>query len=166
MAGRRRGSTKTGVPLIFCVRVAHNYDAMPIYEYQCEKCRRILSFLVRNMATHKPPTCPKCGHPKMNRVLSRFATARRGGSADTDDLPDFSDFDERDPRSMARMMRRLADESGEEMPGEVDEFCRRLEGGEDPEKLEKEFEAKYGDEDGEAGTSERSGSSDSTLYEA
>lgn len=138
---------------------------MPIYEYQCEKCKRVSSFLVRNLATHKPPVCPKCGHSKMSRVLSRFATTRRGGAADSDDLPDLGDFDERDPRSMARMMRRLADDSGEEMPPEVDEFCRRLESGEDPEKIEKDFEEKYGDEEDAGGTG-KSGGSDDTLYEA
>jgi putative FmdB family regulatory protein len=138
---------------------------MPIYEYQCEKCKRVLSFLVRNVAAHKPPVCPKCGHPKMSRVLSRFATSRRDGSGGEDDLPDFSDFDERDPRSMARMMRRLADDSGEEMPAEVDEFCRRLESGEDPEKLEKEFEEKFGDEENPGGAA-AGGAGDNTLYEA
>lgn len=138
---------------------------MPIYEYQCEKCKRVLSFLVRNVSAHKPPTCPKCGHPKMSRVLSRFATARRGGTDSDADLPDLSDFDERDPRSMARMMRRMADDAGEDMPPEVDEFCRRLESGEDPEKLEKEFEEKFGDEEGPGGTSSQRGGDD-TLYEA
>ena len=46
---------------------------MPIYEYQCEQCRKVFSFLVRNVATHQPPTCPGCGHGKMTRALSRFA---------------------------------------------------------------------------------------------
>ena len=138
---------------------------MPIYEYQCDKCKKVSSFLVRRLADHKPPACPKCGHPKMTRLLSRFATARRGGSSDSDDVPDFSDFDERDPRSMARMMRRMADDAGEEMPPEVDEFCRRLESGEDPEKIGKEFEEQYGDEEG-AGGADRATGSDDTLYEA
>jgi len=51
---------------------------MPIYEYECEKCRRVLNFLVRNAKVHKPPACPKCGHKKMHRVLSRFAAVKKG----------------------------------------------------------------------------------------
>lgn len=105
----------------------------------------------------------------MTRLFSRFATSRRGAASTSDesDMPDFSDFDERDPQSMARMMRRMADEAGEEMPPEVDEFCRRLESGEDPEKIEKDLEAKYGDlDEKESAGSADSGASDDTLYEA
>ncbi len=48
-----------------------------------------------------------------------------------------SDFDENDPRSMARMMRRLADETGEDMGPEFGEVVGRLEAGEDPEAIER-----------------------------
>jgi len=136
---------------------------MPIYEYQCEKCKRVLNFLVRNVSTHKPPVCPKCGHKKMTRVISRFAALKGrilSAAGGDDDMPDLSDFDENDPRSLGRMMRQMADETGEAMPPEMDEMCRRLEAGEDPEKIEEEM----GDVLGEGGPG--GGGGDSTLYEA
>lgn len=44
--------------------------------------------------------------------------------------------DENDPRSMGRAMRKLAETSGEPLDEEMDEVVRRLEGGEDPDKIE------------------------------
>jgi len=59
-------------------------------------------------------------------------------------------------------MRKLAAESGEQMPPEMDEMCRRLEGGEDPEKIEESMGEMLGDEGaGPAG----GGGPDDTLYE-
>ena len=43
------------------------------------------------------------------------------------------DLDENDPKSLARFMRKMADETGEEMGAEFDEVVGRLEAGEDPE---------------------------------
>jgi len=40
---------------------------------------------------------------------------------------------------LARMMRKMTAMSGEKVPGEVDEMIRRMEAGEDPEKLEGEY---------------------------
>ncbi len=138
---------------------------MPIYEYQCEKCNKISSFLVRNVASHKPPACPKCGHPKMSKTLSRFSSAsgsKSTGSGEKSDLPDVAGLDEKDPRSMGRMMRKMAEETGEAMPPEMDEMCRRLESGEDPEKIEQEMGDVMGEEGDPAGDS---GKSDDTLYD-
>ena len=71
--------------------------------------------------------------------------------------------DENDSRSMGRVMRKLAEESGEQMPPEMDEMCRRLEAGEDPEKIEESM----GDLLGEEGHGpEGGGGMDNTLYEA
>ena len=44
---------------------------MPIYEYRCQECRRISSFLILNL--HKPftPACRQCGSHSLERILSR-----------------------------------------------------------------------------------------------
>ena len=142
---------------------------MPIYEYQCEKCRKVFNFLVRSVSTHKPPKCPKCGHTKMSKVISRFAAVARRGAAGAeagDGLPPGLDgLDENDPKSLGRMMRQMAAETGEEMPAEMDEMCRRLESGEDPEKIEAEMGDLLGDE-GAGGVGGPGGAPDNTLYEA
>jgi hypothetical protein len=56
-----------------------------------------------------------------------------------DDLADPSmlgDLDEDDPKSIARWMRKMSDEVGEEMPQEFDEVVDRLESGQSPEEIE------------------------------
>ncbi len=131
---------------------------MPIYEYQCRKCRKTSNFLVRNPKKHKPPACPKCGHSKMERLLSRFAAPSRGAPGRANQ-PDRPDLPEDDPRAMGRMMRKLAEESGEEIPSEMDDVVQRLESGEDPEKIEEDM----GDELGEGGAG---GGDDDKLYES
>ena len=144
---------------------------MPIYEYQCEKCRRVLNFLVRSIADHEPPACPKCGHAKMSRLMSRFAAAsarKEGGGSldgagddlgDVPDLPGMDGLDENDPKSMGRFVRNMAKEMGEPLDPEMDDMCRRLESGDDPEKIEEDMEEKYGDS-GAGGAKD-----DSTLYD-
>ena len=137
---------------------------MPVYEYECKKCRRVSSFLVRNPAGHKPPACPRCGHPETARLFSRFSSVK-SGRADTADSsgPDLAALDglnENDPRSLGRAMRKMAEETGEPMPPEMDGMIRRLEAGEDPEKLGAEME---GLADEEGGPSDPAG--DDTLYE-
>jgi hypothetical protein len=49
----------------------------------------------------------------------------------------FDDVNENDPRSLGRMMRRMADETGEDLGPEFGEVIHRLEKGEDPEAIEK-----------------------------
>ncbi|HLE61328.1 MAG TPA: hypothetical protein VI700_07310 [Thermoanaerobaculaceae bacterium] len=72
--------------------------------------------------------------------------------------------DAEDPRVMARMMRRLAEVSGEKMTPTMEEMFRRLEAGEDPDSLEEELgpqlEAEMGEEGGEGGAPTR----DEGLY--
>jgi len=153
---------------------------MPIYEYQCAKCARVSNFLVRNTHTHRAPACPKCGHKKMKRLFSVFAaiSARRGPSdsarpepgggggtppmgpeGDLADLPGLDGLDENDPRSMGRWMREMSKQMGEPLDQEMDEVCRRLESGEDPDKIEEKMGDSLGDD-------ASAGDSDDTLYDA
>jgi hypothetical protein len=46
------------------------------------------------------------------------------------------DLDEDDPQSIARWMRKMSSETGEEMPQEFDEVIDRLESGQSPEEIE------------------------------
>ena len=66
-----------------------------------------------------------------------------------EDLSDpsmWGDIDEDDPKSMARAMRKMGDEMGEEMPTEFDEVVDRLESGESPEEIEKSLPDPGGDD--------------------
>ena len=92
----------------------------------------------------------------MERLVSRFAvTGRVAEKKDSPgDLPDprmerimagmqdeMAGLDESnpDPRALGRMMRKMTDATGQAMPKEMEKMIRRLEAGEDPEKLEEEF---------------------------
>jgi hypothetical protein len=46
---------------------------------------------------------------------------------------------ENDPQSMGRMMRKMGNEMGEEVPLEFNEVVERLEKGQSPEEIEKEL---------------------------
>ncbi len=57
---------------------------MPIYEYQCEKCRHCFELIVFS-SDDKKITCPKCNHGRVKRLLSAtcFIGTSGGGSCDS-----------------------------------------------------------------------------------
>ncbi|HPR21192.1 MAG TPA: zinc ribbon domain-containing protein [Candidatus Sabulitectum sp.] len=114
---------------------------MPIYEYLCDDCNTIFQFLMRGDRKEGELECPKCGRGGLKRVMSSFSTtSSKGGGSDEDMAADLADIDENDPRSMARAVRRMADEMGEDLGPELEHALNRLEAGEDPEKIEQELE--------------------------
>ena len=62
---------------------------------------------------------------------------------------ELGESDLEDPRTMARMMRRLAESSGEKVTPAMSEMFRRMEAGEDPEELEEELGPRLEEEMGE-----------------
>ncbi len=143
---------------------------MPIYEFACPKCRVIFNFLSKKASPGRPPRCPKCGNQRMSKQVSRFAAPRgvaepsaaspdvgpEGEGPDMDDPRvmramaemerDIEHLDENNPRHMAHMMKKMKDILPPGMmPKEMDVAIKRLEKGEDPEKIE----ADMGDELGE-----------------
>lgn len=143
---------------------------MPIYEFSCPKCRRIFSFLSKRVKPDRTPVCPKCGFKKLSKQVSRFAMTRglKEPAAKTESvedgppLPDLDDprmerammemerdmehLDENNPRHMAHMMRKMKDLMPPgTMPKELDVAIKRLEAGEDPEKIEADMGDVLGD---------------------
>jgi len=143
---------------------------MPIYEFACPKCRRIFSFLSKRLAPDRLPVCPKCGNKKLSKQVSRFAMTRglkepaaktetEGGEPPMPDLDDprverammelerdMEHLDENNPRHMAHMMRKMKDLMPPgTMPKELDVAIKRLEAGEDPEKIEEDMGDVLGD---------------------
>ena len=112
---------------------------MPIYEYYCSSCNRKFDFLVRNVKNHTIPCCPRCKEVPLERVISRCSTAK-SEEARIESLADPSNLaglDEENPRAMAKLLRKMSRETGEDMGPEFDEMCSRMEAGEDPEEVEK-----------------------------
>ena len=140
---------------------------MPIYEYYCPDNNRIYQFYAKTLAQGRTvPRCPDNPSYRMVKMLSPFAVARKGG-ADKEgtggEAPpppggdpaedarmeaamgamesEFANVDENDPRAMGRMMRRMAELTGEKIDGEMEEVVRKLEEGADPESLEERMGA-------------------------
>ena len=113
---------------------------MPTYEYRCSDCQKRFSiFLSYEEYGRAPVHCTECDGENVARLISRVRVAR-SDEARFDSLSDpsaWDDIDENDPRSMARMMRAMGSEMGEDMPPEFDEVVDRLESGESPDEIEK-----------------------------
>ncbi len=169
---------------------------MPIYEFACPKCRVIFNFLSKRVQPDHLPVCPKCGNKKMVKQMSRFAMSKglKEPAADTGaegeegegPMPNFDDprimramsemerdmehLDENNPKHMAHMMKKMKDilPPGT-MPKELDIAIKRLEAGEDPEKIEEDMGDVLGDfmggADGEGGGGGGGYSHDSGLYD-
>ncbi len=113
---------------------------MPIYEYRCRKCHRRVSIFIRSFGAVESaePKCTFCGHDQLERLVSRVAV-RKSEESRLDSLADdasLGDLDENDPKSMARWMRKMAAEAGEDMGDEFDEVIDRMEAGQSFEDIE------------------------------
>ncbi|MGV3773793.1 MAG: FmdB family zinc ribbon protein [Verrucomicrobiales bacterium] len=150
---------------------------MPIYEFACPKCRKIYSFLSKRVQPDYLPTCPKCGSKELKKEMSRFgmlkglsepAPSTPGDGEPQEPMPDFDDpkvarvmsemerdmehLDENNPKHMAYMMKKMKDIMPKgAMPKEMDEAIKRLEKGEDPEKIEEDMGDILGPMGGEEG---------------
>lgn len=145
---------------------------MPIYEYYCPDNHTVYQFYAKTLAQGRLiPRCPENPAYRMVKQLSTFAVSRGAKTEQPVESPspgtppddprmeaalgamerEFDSVNENDPRAMARMMRRMAELSGEKITGEMEEVVRRLEEGADPEALEEQLggEAPDGGDDPE-----------------
>jgi len=145
---------------------------MPILEFLCPDCNRIYDFLAQGDYEDRVATCPRCGRQGLERQISRFAVLRGGKNphdaqgkslSDEPGQDPFSDpateremmklmseaegLDESDPRQLGRFMRRMGELTGEPMDEPMEEAIRRLEAGEDPDRIEEDMGDLFGDED-------------------
>jgi putative FmdB family regulatory protein len=126
---------------------------MPIYEYRCQTCGRKQSVFWRSLSTVNEASlkCEQCSSRKLSRLMSKVRVVRgstdgNGSTAGADDamMNEMAGLDENDPRALAGFMRKMAQESGEDMGPEFDEVVGRLEKGEDPEKIEQSMGDLFG----------------------
>lgn len=54
---------------------------MPVYEYMCEKCKKVTESLRRMSDADEAITCEHCGCDKTNRTQSVFAMQAGGSQA-------------------------------------------------------------------------------------
>jgi len=144
---------------------------MPIYEFYCPACHRLLNFFSARIDTATRPSCPRCGRPELERRPARFATLKRSGGSEceADDESPIPGVDEErlekamesmagelegmgegeDPRQMARFFRRFGEVSGMRLGPKMEAMLHRLERGEDLDRLEEEMGG--GGEEGDEG---------------
>lgn len=112
---------------------------MPVYDYRCRECSKQFGiYQTYDEYGEVAVECPHCGSDDLRRLIQAVRISRSEESR-LDDLSDpsqWGDIDENDPKSLARMMRKMGDELGEDMPEEFDEVVGRLESGESPEDIE------------------------------
>lgn len=116
-----------------------NVPSMPIYEYGCLDCRKRVSVFFRTLKSAETveAVCPNCGKTNLRRLMSRVGRLRSEESRleSLADPSNLSGLDEQDPRSLARLMRQMSSETGEDLGEEFEEMVGRLEAGEDPSSL-------------------------------
>jgi len=110
---------------------------MPIYEYYCEDCRRKMSFLVMSPSAFQP-VCKFCSGGNLEQLFSRFAAPKSEESRleSLADPANLSGLDENDPNSVARWMKKMGKELGDDFGGEdidqlAEEAAQEVAGGGD-----------------------------------
>jgi len=114
---------------------------MPDYPYTCQDCnKRFTVFLTYQEYDRAEISCRHCGSTNVSRRLGRVRFARSEESR-LDSLADPSQLAgiEDDPRAMARLMKQMSSEMGEDPGPEFNEVVDRLEKGQSPEQIERDL---------------------------
>jgi putative FmdB family regulatory protein len=163
---------------------------MPIYEFYCARCHTIYNFLARSANNKKIPLCPSCTDVPLVRRMSVFSTISSSNTQDATGDDPFAGIDESkvareleklaaqagrigddDPRAAAQLMRKFSSMTGMKLGDGFQEALKRMESGEDPEKIAEEMgdalaeEEPWGDKKTGKAKSRRKIRIDETLYE-
>ncbi len=118
---------------------------MPLYDYHCMDCKnRFDVFMTYAEYGSRTVSCPSCGSKNIRRRIPRVRVAKSDESRMDSLAGDLSDPSalaglEKDPQAMGRMMRKMGNEMGEQLPPEYHDVVDRLEKGQSPEEIEKEL---------------------------
>lgn len=116
----------------------------------------IFNFFSASVNTEKRPLCPRCKKVELDRSMSVFVTLKHRGEEEEEGFPAGGDeaqmeramsvlakeaehLDENNPRQAADLMRKLTDMTGLSLGPGMEEALRRMEQGDDPEKIEEEI---------------------------
>lgn len=100
---------------------------MPIYEYLCRPCGRVMSVLVLKPEDETSVRCSKCGKGELVKVLSRFSIhkteAQRLKEFDPKATRDDSFY--KDSRNIGLWAKKRLQELGADLGPELDEIVER-----------------------------------------
>ena len=112
---------------------------MPTYDFICSDCeKRFEVFMTFSEYDSKAVHCAHCQSGHVRRRMTKVRIARSDESRMESAADDFSGMEglEDDPKAMARMMRKMGNDMGEDLPSEFNEVVDRLEAGQSPEEIE------------------------------
>jgi putative FmdB family regulatory protein len=128
---------------------------MPIYEFYCADCNTMFNFFSYRINTDKRPLCPHCKKGPLDRVISTFAVLRGTKEEGDSGMPDIDEtkmekalsimeheaqnMNEDDPQQAAQLMRKVCDAAGMDLGSGMEEALRRMESGENPDKIEEDL---------------------------
>ena len=102
---------------------------MPIFEYKCADCQKIINVFIRHNDPQKKLHCPHCKSANLHKIFSRFASPK-SEEARMESLADpsaWSGLDDSDPKSMVKLMKKMGKEFGEELGEDYDQLIDEAE---------------------------------------
>jgi putative FmdB family regulatory protein len=112
---------------------------MPTYDFICNNCQqRFDVFMTYDEYGKKAVHCAHCQSENVRRRMTKVRIAKSDESRMESAADDFAGMEgiEEDPKALARMMKKMGSEMGEELPSEFNEVVDRLEAGQSPEEIE------------------------------
>jgi len=118
---------------------------MPIYEYNCIDCNKIVSilFLSISEANNEESCCPDCGNKNLTRVLSGVSVLK--GKSELRTTKPAKSYNN-DSKSLADTMKRENSKSKQDYGDDFKEVAYRLEKGENANSIEKKLRKRVGEE--------------------
>ena len=114
---------------------------MPVYPFMCLDCKtqfeKKISYEEYGMnAIH----CTRCGSENIQRRISPipFKSTNIGAGSLSENMPDLGQMD-KNPEELGRALRKMGQQTGEQMEPEFDEVVERLEKGQSFDQIEKEL---------------------------
>jgi putative FmdB family regulatory protein len=116
---------------------------MPIYEYGCEDCQKRVNIFFRSFAEieTRPVVCPHCHGTHLKRLISKVRIAHSGEKSPQklSDPTHRDDQEDTSPRALASTMRKMSKDIGNDLGDDFNQVVRRLEAGESPESIDKDY---------------------------
>ena len=112
---------------------------MPTYEYICEHCNRTFSVFLRYEDYERTEVaCPDCGSGNIRRVIGpvRVAVGEKARLLNISQEAAGNNSS----RMLGKVMRTIQEQSGRQLPPDTNEALTRLEKGESPEKINKDYD--------------------------
>ena len=112
---------------------------MPFYEYICDGCGKAFS-LFMSYADYDTAvvTCPSCGAAEVRRKIRPIRVAV-GEKARLQQLSEEAAGND-SSQMLGKVMRTIQQQSGRELPPDTNEALTRLEKGESPESINKDYD--------------------------